>query len=78
MTLPEIKAAVLAGKRVYWVNPYYQVIHDKLGQWFIWCVLTDHYIGLTWRDGVTMNGREHEFFVDEREEQAGTAGTAAT
>lgn len=76
MTLSEIKAAVLAGKRVCWSNRAYEVVHDTLDQWFIRCTLNNSYIGLTWRDGVTMNGREHEFFIDEREKSAGTAGTA--
>lgn len=65
MTLEEIKANVLAGKKVYWSNLAYEVVHDKYDQWFIVCTLNDHAIGLTWRDGVTLNGKEEEFFIGE-------------
>jgi len=64
MTLKEIKDAVLAGKRVCWLEKNYEVIHDSVGQWLIRCVDNDSCIGLTWRDGVTMNGKPKEFFVD--------------
>jgi hypothetical protein len=66
MTLEQIKAAVEAGKTVHWANRGYQVIKDNLGQWFI---VYDrdgprpNYIGLTWQDGKTMNGRPSEFYV---------------
>ena len=61
MTLKEIKDAVLAGKEVCWGSPSYRVVHDTLGQWFIRFVPSGHCIGLTHRDGVTLNGREEEF-----------------
>lgn len=35
MTLEDIKAAVLAGKTVHWVNSNYVVQVDKFDQWFI-------------------------------------------
>jgi hypothetical protein len=65
MTLDEIKAAVEAGKTVHWSNEGYTVIKDSLGQWLI--VHKDMTIGLTWRDGVTMNGEPEEFFIAEEE-----------
>lgn len=63
MTLDEIKAAVLAGKKVHWANTAYRVIRDNIGQWLIVCDLNDHCIGLTWRDDVTVNGKPEQFFV---------------
>jgi len=63
MTLQEIKAAVEAGKAVHWSNDAYKVVKDKLGQWLIVCTLNDYTIGLTWQDGVTLNGREEDFYT---------------
>lgn len=65
MNLQEIKKAVNEGKKVYWANTAYEVVHDKYDQWFIVCTLNNHAIGLTWRDGVTLNGKEEEFFIGE-------------
>ena len=62
MTLEQIKAAVEAGKRVFWQHSGYEVVKDRVGQWFIKCVYNGNCIGLTWRDGVTMNGEPEEFF----------------
>jgi hypothetical protein len=65
MTLEEIKAAVDAGRPVFWQTRSYRVIRDSAGQYLIAyrhgesCA---HYIGLTHQDGVTMNGREAQFF----------------
>lgn len=66
MTLTEIKAAVEAGKRVFWRCRSYEVIKDELGQWLIWCHINWVYVGLTWQDGTTLNGEESEFFICER------------
>ncbi len=66
MTLDEIKAAVRAGKAVHWKSPAYTVICDSIGQWLIaYCHGSQNasYIGLTWRDGVTMNGEESDFYI---------------
>lgn len=63
MTLEQIKAAVAAGKIVYWCNPNYQVIEDASGQYIIKCINKGYYIGLTWTDNKTLNGEESEFFV---------------
>jgi hypothetical protein len=63
MTLQEIKDAVLAGKTVHWASKAYVVVKDNVGQWLIECRLNESCIGLTWSDGVTMNGKEDEFFI---------------
>lgn len=61
MTLQEIKLAVDKGKDVYWDNMAYTVIKDIKGQYFI--KGHNHSIGLTWADGITLNGKEQEFFT---------------
>ena len=62
MNLQEIKSAVDAGKIVHWANRGYTVIKDRIGQYLI--VFRDgNAIGLTWRDGVTMNGKPEDFFL---------------
>lgn len=63
MTLLEIKEAIARGQQVYWVNRSYRVIKDSIGQYLIHCVINDHYIGLTHRDGVTLNGKPEQFFA---------------
>jgi len=63
MTLDEIKAAVEEGHKVHWSNEGYEVIKDNLEQWLIKRSDSDYCIGLTWRDGVTMNGKPEDFFV---------------
>ena len=65
MTLDEIKAAVNAGKCVCWANTGYQVVRDTADQWLIRCTDNDSCIGLTWRDGVTINGKPEDFFIDD-------------
>lgn len=62
MTLNEIKQAVEAGKTVHWATRSYRVVKDSIGQWLIECD-NGHCIGLTWQDGVTVNGRPEQFFV---------------
>ena len=69
MTLEEIKTAVKAGKTVHWASKAYNVECDKIGQWLIHCTTNDTYIGLTWRDGVTLNGRPEQFFVEGEEDK---------
>ena len=63
MTLCEIKQAIADGHRVFWATLNYEVIKDSIGQYLIWSRFNDHYIGLTWRDEVTLNGEEHQFFI---------------
>jgi len=63
MNLNEIKEAVLSGKKVFWATDNYEVIVDNLDQWMIHSKCNDHYIGLTWRDGTTVNGNPNEFYI---------------
>lgn len=62
MTLEEIKTAVDNGESVYWATENYRIIKDKLNQYLIHSQSNDYYIGLTWQDGVTMNGEPEQFF----------------
>lgn len=61
----EIRLAVSNGAKVFWKNKNYQVIKDSIGQFLIWSRCNDHYIGLTWRDGTTLNGKPEDFFIGE-------------
>ena len=63
MTLQEIKTAIASGKKVHWANTGYEVICDKIGQYLIVWTDSGSCIGLTWRDGVTLNGKPEEFFI---------------
>jgi len=62
MTLDQIKSAVDQGRKVYWKNSAYEVIKDTLGQYLIMCKMSQAAIGLTWRDGVTLNGKPEDFY----------------
>ena len=66
MKLEEIKKAVDEGKHVKWSNKLYDVVKDNLGQYFIICNRNNYAIGLTWTDGVTLNGRPSEFYIAKR------------
>lgn len=55
-TAQEIKSAVESGKRVFCGNRSYEVIKDRIGQWLIVCSLNGYTIGLTHRNGETLNG----------------------
>ena len=62
MTLDEIKTAVLAGKTVCVGCDSYTVKLDSIAQWLI--VHDGGYcIGLTWKDGKTLNADESEFYI---------------
>lgn len=63
MTLEQIKAAVLAGKTVHWQNKGYTVQVDNANQWYILSTPNNNYIGLTWQDGVTLNGKPEQFYI---------------
>ena len=68
MTLEQIKVGVDIGEKVYWSNLGYAVKKDKTGEYII-AHDGGHIIGLVWGDGVTMNGKEADFFTwNEREE----------
>lgn len=62
MTLDEIKAAVDAGKTVFWASEAYRVEKDG-SDYIIRCVLNQNVIGLTWDDGVTLNGHPNQFYI---------------
>ena len=63
MTLLEIKQAIKRGKVVYWSNDLYTVQGENLNNLSIVCYSNNHCIGLTWLDGVTLNGKESEFYI---------------
>ena len=65
MTLTEIKSAVMAGKTVNWKQRNYVVLKDSIDQWLIKCTDNDSCIGLTHRDGLTMNGEGKDFYISE-------------
>jgi hypothetical protein len=66
MKLQDIKDAVLAGRTVHWKNAGYRVIYaPKLNDFLIRFDYNGDCIGLTWTNGVTMNGEEKDFFLSE-------------
>lgn len=64
VTLDEITKAVLDGKQVCWTNSAYKVVVDCHKQWFIVCD-NGSTIGLTNRNGHSLNGEEKDFFIYE-------------
>jgi hypothetical protein len=62
MRLDEIMYALEIGGKVYWHNDNYEVIKDKIGQYLIRSISNNSCIGLTHRDGKTMNGKEQDFY----------------
>lgn len=63
MTLKEIKTAINNGQTVYWNSGLYEVRKGQDGDYYIFCTSNGSAIGLTWMDGVTLNGKEEEFFT---------------
>ena len=63
MTLQEIKEAIKGGKIVNWTNNLYEVIKDKNGMYLIYCSSNGYCVGLTHKDGITMNGKEEDFYI---------------
>jgi hypothetical protein len=63
MSLNEIKTAVEAGQTVHWANVAYVVVKDRLDQFLIVCKSNNSCVGLTWQDGVTVNGTPEQFFI---------------
>jgi hypothetical protein len=70
MNLSKIQSAVRAGKTVHWASTGYKIVltilRDGTEQWLIGYNVGgrgENYIGLTWRDGVTLNGKPEEFFI---------------
>ena len=63
MTLEEIKASVDAGKSVHWKSFIYEVIDGGIAGYLIRCIPNQACWRLTRLDGVTMNGKEEDFFT---------------
>lgn len=63
MNVQQIKDAVDSGLPVCWRNIAYRVTRDNLGQYHIVFDRNQHAIGLTWKDGVTLNGQEGDFYI---------------
>jgi hypothetical protein len=68
MTLQEIKWAVEEGKNVYCGNKNYKVVRKQVEfdeiEFQIVCQSNGYTVGLTWKDGKTLNGQENEFFIE--------------
>ena len=62
-TADEIKQAVKAGHTVYCQTKGYTVTNPVGEQWLICFTYNDYCIGLTWRDGVTLNGNSFWYEV---------------
>jgi hypothetical protein len=63
MNLKQIKKSLSEGKKVFWSNENYQVILDLItNEYLIKCIPNNHIIGLTHKNGRTLNGEENEFF----------------
>ena len=58
----ELKKAIDENINVYHHNPMYICYKDDIGQYLITCTSNEYTIGLTWRDGVTLNGNLKEFY----------------
>lgn len=63
MNLQQIKDAIAKGQTVHWSNTGYTVEQSKSGIYHIVFAGNGHRIGLTWLDGVTLNGKEEDFYV---------------
>lgn len=61
MNLQEIKAAVLAGHTVHWMNEGYRVITDGSAWWVVF-LSNNSCVGLTLDDGETLIGYEINYF----------------
>lgn len=65
VTACRIKEAVMNGLRVYKTHKGYEVIYaPEIDEFLIKCHMNDRVIGLTWKDGVTLNAYPEEFFCE--------------
>ena len=64
MTLEEIKNNVDNGVVVFWKSANYTVKVSN-EDYNIVCESNGHTIGLTWMNGITMNGKEKDFYLGE-------------
>jgi hypothetical protein len=62
VNVEEIVEAVDAGKTVHWSSVNY-VVENSAAGYMILSKTNNHRIGLTWMDGVTLNGKEEEFYI---------------
>tara|TARA_R110000796_G_scaffold20340_1_gene60665 strand:+ start:326 stop:535 length:210 start_codon:yes stop_codon:yes gene_type:complete len=69
MTLIEIKQAIDKGDSVYWSHEAYEVLKNNNGWYYVKCNRNNYITGLTWRDGVTMNGKESDFFTNSEDKR---------
>ena len=65
MTLKHIKKALDLNIKVYFGNNGYEVIKDQRNQYLITHKASSNTIGLTHKDGITLNGKESKFFIYE-------------
>ena len=64
MNAEQIKQAVDQGKAVHWKNDGYIVTKATKGDdYYINFIPTGGIIGLTWMDGITLNGNESDFYI---------------
>lgn len=63
MKLQEIKTAVDKGQKVFWSNENYQIVKSE-NEYLIKSISNNNIVGLTWKDGKTLNGKEDEFFIE--------------
>jgi hypothetical protein len=64
MKLSEIHRSIGEGLKVHWQNYDYEVVRAKnTDKYYIKSLSTGHCISLTWGDGITINGKEEEFFA---------------
>ncbi len=63
MTLEQIKNAVKNGLNVRWMHHGYTVECNN-EQWLITCSYNNSSIDLMRLDGVTLNGKESEFYIE--------------
>lgn len=62
LTSKQIKKAVDNSQIVHWANNGYTVKRSNKGDYYIQHH-SGSYIGLTWLDGVTLNGKPEEFYI---------------
>jgi hypothetical protein len=69
MKLAEIKKAVKDGNKVYWTSENYEIrtcfLHNMEENFYIYCVSNGSIIGLVHADGITMNGEESDFYIED-------------
>lgn len=63
MELEDIIHAINQGWVINWQTDNYRVIQNKFGQYQIKCLSNGNIIGLTYADGVTLNGEEKDFYI---------------